>query len=70
MNLSEINENMKKNQAANKSESKKVDEINLINFNEPEINNVEKEKIQGKITATKITMYFLKLENSLQYVEI
>ena len=59
---------MKENQAANKSESKKVDEINLID--EPEINNVEKEKIQGKITATKIAMYFLKLENSLQYVEI
>ena len=67
-NLSEINENMKKNQAANKSERKKIDEINLIDFNEPEINNVEKEKIQGKIRATKIAMYFLKLENSLQYV--
>ena len=61
-NLSEINENIKKNQTANKSESKKVDEINLIDFNEPDINNVEKEKIQGKITATKIAMYFLKLE--------
>ena len=69
-NLSKTNENMKENQAANKSESKKVDEINLIDFNEPEINNVEKEKIQGKITETKIAMYFLKLENTLQYVEI
>ena len=69
-NLSEINEKMKENQAANKSKSKKVDEINLIDFNQPEINNTEKEKIQGKITATKIAMYFLKLENSLQYVEI
>ena len=68
--MSEVNENMKENQAANKSEGKKVDEINLIDFNEPEINNVEKEKIQGKITATKIAMYFLKLENSLEYVEI
>ena len=55
-NLSEINE--------------KADEINLIDFNEPEINNVVMERIQGKITATKIAMYFLKLENSLQYVEI
>ena len=68
--MSEINENVKENQAANKSGSKKVDDINLIDFNEPEINNVEEEKIQGKITATKIAMYFLKLENSLQYVEI
>ena len=69
-NLSEINENMKENQAAIKLDSKKVDEINLIDFNEPEIINVEKKKIQGKITATKIAMYFLKLENLLQYVEI
>ena len=46
--MSEINENTKENQASNKSESKKVDEINLIDFNEPEINNVEKENIQGK----------------------
>ena len=68
--MSKINENMKKNQAAIKSESKEVDEINLIDFNEPEINNVEKGKIQGEIRATKIAMYFLKLENSLQYVEI
>ena len=51
-NLSEINENMKENRAANKSESKKVDEINLIDFNEPEINNLEKEKVQGKIIYT------------------
>ena len=68
--MSEINENMKENQAAIKLDSKKVDEINLIDFNEPEIINVEKKKIQGKITATKIAMYFLKLENLLQYVEI
>ena len=61
---------MIENQAANKSESTNVDEINLIDFNEPEINNVEKEKIEGKITANKIAMYFLKLENSLQYIEI
>ena len=61
---------MKENQTANKSESNKVDEINLIDFNEPEKNNVEKEKIQGEIRVTKIAMYFLKLENSLQYVEI
>ena len=69
MNLCEINENMKKNQSVNKSENKSFDEIDLIDFNEPEINNVKKEKIQGKITATKITKYFLKLENSQQYVE-
>ena len=67
--MSEINENMKEDQAANNWENKRVDELNLIDFNEPEINNVEKEKIQGKITATKIAMYFLKLENSLQYIE-
>ena len=68
--MSEINENMKENQAANKSESKKVYEINLIDLSEPEINIVEKEKIQKRITTTKIAMYFLKLKNSLQYVEI
>ena len=46
--MSEINENMKENQAANKSESKNVDEINLIDLNEPEINNVVKEKYKEK----------------------
>ena len=61
---------MRENQAANKSESRNADEINLIDFNELEINNVEKEKIEERITATKITMYFLKFKNSLQYIEI
>ena len=46
--LSEINENMKENQSANKSVSKKVDETNLIDFTEPEINNVEKKKYKEK----------------------
>ena len=61
---------MRRNQAANKSENQNVDEINLIDFTQPEINSVEKEKIQERITATKIAMYFLKLENCLQYIEI
>ena len=61
---------MRENQAANKSESRNVDEINLIDFNEPEINNVENEKIEGKITGNKIAMYFLKLRiyTQMKYV--
>ena len=65
-----MNGNSRENRAANESECRKVDEINLIDFSEPEINSVEKEEIQERITATKIAMYFLKLENSLQYIEI
>jgi hypothetical protein len=61
---------MRKNQTINKSESTDNNEINLIDFDEPEINSVENEKTQGRIAATKIAMYFLKLENSLQYIEI
>ena len=65
-----ITENMRKNQAINKSESTDNNAINLTNLDKPEINSVENEKIQGKIAATKIAMYFLKLGNSLQYIEI
>ena len=69
-NLSDMNGNSRENRAAIESECRKVDEINLIDFSEPEINSVEKVKIQERIIATKIAMYFLKLENSLQYIEI
>ena len=41
--MSDINENMRRYQAANKSESENVHEINLIDFNEPEIDSVERE---------------------------
>ena len=69
-NLNDMNGNSRENRAAIESQCRNVDEINLIDFSEPEINSVEKVKIQERITATKIAMYFLKLENSLQYIEI
>ena len=40
-NLSDMNGNSRENRAANESECKKVDEINLIDFSEPEINSVD-----------------------------
>ena len=57
------------NQAVNKSEIASDEEINSIDFYEPEKNN-ENARIQQRIASTKIAMYFLKLENSLQYIEI
>ena len=69
--MSDINANTRENQAANnKPENKNLNEINLVDSNKFQINSVEKEKIEEKITANKIPMYFLELENSLQYIEI
>ena len=65
-----MDRNLRANQASNKSEIASDDEINLIDFNEPEENSIEGARIQERIASTKIAMYFLKLENSLQYIEI
>ena len=64
-----MDRDLRANQAVNKSEIASDDEINSIDFNEPEKNN-ESARIQERIASTKIAMYFLKLENSLQYIEI
>ena len=64
-----MDRDLRTNQAVNKSETASHDEINSIDFNEPEKNN-ESARIQKGIASSEIAMYFLKLENSLQYIEI
>ena len=51
-------------------ENKIEENLNRIDSNEPEIDNTASNKREEEDIATKVTMYFLNLENSLQYVEM
>ena len=47
-----------------------IEEINLIDFNESDINNEQNKDSNEKRMPNKVAMYFLNLENALQYIEI
>ena len=51
-------------------ENKIEENLNRIDSNEPEIDNTASNQSEEEDIATKVTMYFLNLENSLQSVEM
>ena len=60
-----LNENYVKNH-----ENTSIEEINLINYNEPDTSNEQNKVSNGEMMPNKLAMYFLNLENALQYIEI